>query len=244
MAEEISARRDATVTSAADGVDSTSDGSRGPYAKGVARRAQIIESALTEFATRGVDGTSLRTLGDAIGTAHATLRHYFASRDELLVEVYRAHEARGSASRASDANAAAEASASPAPSVAAPDTRGAVELMMESADFNRTIPGLVRLYATLTADAVQENHPSTADFVRARFESVRAGLAQRVREAQDAGRIAADIDPDDAAALVAGASDGLQVQWLLAPDTVDVRRSLMLLERLLPSATPPRSDER
>ena len=30
------------------------------------------------------------------------------------------------------------------------------------------------------------------------------------------------------------ASDGLQLQWLLDPDAVDVRRALALLDRLLP----------
>ncbi|MCL2516626.1 MAG: TetR/AcrR family transcriptional regulator [Microbacteriaceae bacterium] len=208
---------------------------RGPYAKGVARRRQIIESAIAQFASRGVDGTSLRSLGEAIGVSHATLRHYFASRDELLVEVYRAHELAGASGREDVARAGAEASAAAPP----PDTRGAVELMMESADRNRTIPGLVRLYATLTTDALQEDHPVSEEFIRERFAHVREGMAQRVREAQAAGRIAADVDPMDAAALVAAASDGLQVQWLLAPETIDVRRSLELLERLLPGAHSP-----
>lgn len=208
---------------------------RGPYAKGVARRRQIIESAIAQFASRGVDGTSLRSLGEAIGVSHATLRHYFASRDELLVEVYRAHELAGASGREDVARTGAEASAAAPP----PDTRGAVELMMESADRNRTIPGLVRLYATLTTDALQEDHPVSEEFIRERFAHVREGMAQRVREAQAAGRIAADVDPMDAAALVAAASDGLQVQWLLAPETIDVRRSLELLERLLPGAHSP-----
>jgi len=72
------------------------------------------------------------------------------------------------------------------------------------------------------------------EFVQARYLRVRTDLAERVRAGQRSGAIAADVDPDDAAALVVAASDGLQLQWLLAPDDVDVRRSLELLERLLP----------
>lgn len=199
--------------------DETDATGRGPYAKGVARRRQIIEKAIAEFAERGVDGTSLRTLGEAIGVSHATLRHYFASRDQLLVEVYRAHEEHGDSE--------------PADAV---DERGAVELMTTSAELNRTIPGLVRLYATLSADALQEDHPVSREFIRERFAAVRDDLARRIRAGQASGHIAADIDPSDAASLVIAASDGLQVQWLLAPDEVDVRRSLALLERLLPGA--------
>jgi AcrR family transcriptional regulator len=188
---------------------------RRPYPKGVARRRQIIESALTEFAAHGVDGTSLRSLGDAIGVSHGTLRHYFASRDELLVEVYRAHEA----SDVTDVS----------------DDDGAVDVIADSANRNRTIPGLVRLYATLTTDALQEDHVLSEAFIRARFEALRDELATRIRRSQAAGRTAADLDPVDAAALVIAASDGLQIQWLLAPESVDVRRSLAILERILPN---------
>src|SRR5579862_1036781 len=65
---------------------------RGSYPKGTRRRQQILQSAIALFAQRGVDSASMRTVGDAIGVSHAALRHYFSSRDELLVEVYRMHE--------------------------------------------------------------------------------------------------------------------------------------------------------
>jgi BetI-type transcriptional repressor, C-terminal len=105
---------------------------------------------------------------------------------------------------------------------------------VEAATRNRSIPGLVELYATLTTDALQEQHAATREFVRGRFQSLRADLAARIESGQRAGRIAAGIEPRDAAALVIAASDGLQIQWLLDPDAVDVGRSLTLLERLLP----------
>src|SRR5262249_3450401 len=98
---------------------------------------------------------------------------------------------------------------------------------------NRSIPGLVELYATLTTDALQEQHAATREFVRDRFRSLREALAARIESGQQAGRIAADIDPLAAAALGIAASDGLQIQWLLDPDAVDVGRSLSMLERLL-----------
>jgi AcrR family transcriptional regulator len=188
---------------------------RRPYPKGVRRRQQILDSAIALLAQRGVDRASLRTVGQAIGVSHAALRHYFSSRDELLVEAYRAHEARA---------------AGDAPTADGP----AVSLVIEAAERNRSIPGLVELYATLTTDALQEQHAVTREFVRDRFRSLRETLAARIESGQQAGRIAADIDPLDAAALVIAASDGLQIQWLLEPDAVDVGRSLSILERLLP----------
>jgi AcrR family transcriptional regulator len=186
----------------------------------VRRRQQILESAIAQFARRGLDRTSLRTVGQAIGVSHAALRHYFSSRDELLVEVYKAHEA--------------QAAAGPPPA-----GRSAVALVIEAAERNRSIPGLVELYATLTTDALQEQHAVTREFVRERFQSLREALASRIESGQRAGQIAADVDPREVAALVIAASDGLQVQWLLDPDAVDVGRSLSVLERLLPRGPRP-----
>jgi AcrR family transcriptional regulator len=188
---------------------------RRSYPKGVRRRQQILDSAIALFAQRGVDRASLRTVGEAIGVSHAALRHYFSSRDELLVEAYREHEARA-------------ASETPA------TDESAVGLIVQAAERNRSIPGLVELYATLTTDALEEHHAVTREFVRDRFRALRQDLAARVELGQRAGRIAPDIDPLDAAALVIAASDGLQIQWLLDPGAVDVGRSLLILERLLP----------
>jgi AcrR family transcriptional regulator len=186
----------------------------------VRRRQQILDSVIALLAQRGMDRASLRTVGEAIGVSHTALRHYFSSRDELLVEAYRTHEARA------------------AGDVPATD-QSAVGLIIEAAERNRAIPGLVELYATLTTDALQEQHAVTREFVRGRFRLLREALAARIESGQQAGRIAPDIDPLDAAALVIAASDGLQIQWLLDPDVVDVGRSLSILERLLPRGPAP-----
>jgi AcrR family transcriptional regulator len=188
---------------------------RRAYPKGTRRRQQILESAIALFAQRGADSASLRTVGESIGVSHTALRHYFSTRDELLVEVYRTHEAL----TADEATSSGES---------------AVGVIFDAAERNRAIPGLVELYASLTTDALQARHAVTREFVSARFQSLRRTLADRIESGQRAGRIAAEIDPIDAAALVIAASDGLQIQWLLDPAAVDVGRSLSLLERLLP----------
>jgi len=196
---------------------------RRSYPKGVRRRQQILDSVIALLAQRGVDRASLRTVGEAIGVSHTALRHYFSSRDELLVEAYRAHEARAAGD-------------------GPPADSSAVSVIIEAAERNRSIPGLVELYATLSTDALQEQHGLTREFVRGRFRSLRATLAERIAEeqrarAEETGSAGEDgsagIDPMDAAALVIAASDGLQIQWLLDPDAVDVGRSLAILDRLL-----------
>src|ERR1700691_5426400 len=100
------------------------------YPKGVRRRQQILDAAIALLAQRGVDRASLRTVAEAIGVSHTALRHYFSSRDELLVEVYRTHEARW----AKDTLGAGSPDAA---------DRSPVGMIIEYADRNRSIPGLV-----------------------------------------------------------------------------------------------------
>lgn len=65
---------------------------RGPYAKGVARRAQILAAALEAYATSGPQGPSLRSIADSVNLTEAGVLHYFDSKDELLVEILAARD--------------------------------------------------------------------------------------------------------------------------------------------------------
>jgi AcrR family transcriptional regulator len=194
--------------------DAPGTGRRGAYDKGVRRRREILDRAIEVFAERGAEGTSLRAIGEAIGVSHAALKHYFASREELLVEVYRTAEQRSIVE-------------DPAP----PDT-SVVGLMTHAARRNHGVPGLVQLYSTLVAGALQAGHEPSRTFFGERFALLRQLLAERVEAEQRAGRIRAEIAPEAAAALIIAASDGLQTQWLLDP-RIDIEKSLELLEGLL-----------
>lgn len=187
---------------------------KGSYAKGLARRQEILDRAIEVFARRGAERTSLRSIAAEIGVSHAALSHYFHSREELLVEVYL------ESSRQLDAQ-----------HPAAPDS-SVVEIMTTSAARNREVPGLVQLYSTLVATALEDGHPYATEFATTRFARIREELAENVRRRQEAGRMRRDMDPDAVAALVIAASDGLQTQWLLDPDAPQ-EAGLRLLERLL-----------
>jgi AcrR family transcriptional regulator len=187
---------------------------RGPYAKGLARRQQILDRAIDVFARRGSAGTSLRAIAQELGVSHAALTHYFTSREQLLVEVYKEAERQ-------------HGEADPHPYDAS-----AVEIMTESAQRNHSVPGLVQLYSTLVAAALESGHPDATEFATERFARVRADLVERVERNQAAGRMRADVDPEAVASLVIAASDGLQTQWML-DDSVPQARALDLLARLL-----------
>lgn len=191
---------------------------RGVYAKGIARRQEILDRAIEVFAERGSDRTSLRAIAREVGVTHAALTHYFGSLEELLVAVYEESNAPG---RQPDSGST---DATP------------VEMMIESARSNRAVPGLVQLYSTLVATALEEGHPAARTFATERFGRLRAHLADTVRQQQRDGRIRADVDADAVAALVVAASDGLQTQWLL-DERAPQHEALALLDRLLRPTT-------
>jgi hypothetical protein len=79
---------------------------------------------------------------------------------------------------------------------------------------------------------LEEGHPAARAFATQRFARLRGALSEQIRRSQADGRIRADLDADQVAALVIAASDGLQTQTLLDPD-VDQVQTLAMLEKLL-----------
>ena len=181
------------------------------YAKGVARRQEILDRAIEVFAVKGAEGTSLRAIAEKIGVSHASLLHYFGSREELLVEVLREGERRGSDPGRK---------------------REVVGMMVRAAERNVTIPGFVALYTMLLAGSLEADKEYSREFFATRFARIRGELEELIRTGQEQGTIRRGIEPAAMAALVIAASDGLQIQWLLEP-TVDIARSLELLEMIL-----------
>src|SRR6476659_1260260 len=128
---------------------------RGSYPKGVARRQEILDRAIEVYARRGSDRTSMRAIAKEVGVTHAALAHYFGSLEELLVEVYRESERQGGARP-------------PANPEETP-----VEMMRRSAEINREVVGLVQLYSTLVAAALEDGHPAAHEFATTRFARLR-----------------------------------------------------------------------
>jgi AcrR family transcriptional regulator len=53
----------------------------------LARRQQLLDSLVEEFAAGGIGDRSLRDVAAAVDTSHRMLLHHFASRDELLFAI-------------------------------------------------------------------------------------------------------------------------------------------------------------
>ncbi|MFJ4172239.1 TetR/AcrR family transcriptional regulator [Paenarthrobacter sp. NPDC089714] len=187
-------------------------GARGPYVKGVQRRQEILDRTLDVVAHRGIEATSLRAIGEAIGISHGTLLHYFESREALLLEVLR------------ERDTIAQAALSGIDQV--------FPWLESGANNNAKDPAMVALYTTLLATAVEAGNESARAFFAERFKSVRADLSGRLRAELAASGRHPEADLDQVASLIMAAFDGLQIQWLLDRD-IDIAGTIRLIERVL-----------
>ena len=53
----------------------------------LARRRQLLDALIEEFAAGGIGDRSLRDVAAAVGTSHRMLLHHFGSREELLLAI-------------------------------------------------------------------------------------------------------------------------------------------------------------
>jgi AcrR family transcriptional regulator len=166
------------------------------YAKGRAKRAEIIERATALFGEAGYRGASLREIAARCGISHPGLLHHFATKEALLIAVLE-HRDQLDMERFT-----AE------PGV---DT---LRRIAEVVALNETRRGIVELYAVLSAEATAADHPAHDYFVR-RYRTTLDTAETAYADARDDGELREGVDPDAAARELVALMDGLQLQWLL-----------------------------
>ncbi|MEV5014388.1 TetR/AcrR family transcriptional regulator [Streptomyces sp. NPDC053780] len=191
-------------------------GPRTPRSPEARRRQQdILEIATDTFAARGYHNASLAEIADRAGLTQAGVLHYFRSKALLLTSVLERRD-QGDIEQLGPER---------------PHGLAFLRHLVETALRNAEREGLVRLYAVLSAESVTEQHPAQAYF-RDRYTGLRAFVTDALTEAcglaeSDAARV------HDAANAIIAVMDGLQVQWLLDPDSVEMAASTDLVIRSL-----------
>lgn len=185
---------------------------RGSYAKGIAKREEILSTALEVIAREGYRGASVKELADAAGLSQAGLLHYFDSKDELFTAILRKRDELDLETYRTES------------------TLDPFRVFLQVVRHNAEVPGLVELYTRLNAEASDHGHPAHAFFAerRAGMQAMFAGL---VEEGKLAGRYPTDVDTASLGLVITAVADGLQTLWLQDP-TIDMASEI---ERLLVS---------
>jgi hypothetical protein len=81
---------------------------------------------------------------------------------------------------------------------------------------NARQPGPVNLFVTLSTAASDPGHPAH-DFFKQRYTNRSARIREGLRQGQRQNQVRSDIKAKHMARLLLAVSDGLRLQWLLAP---------------------------
>ncbi|WP_084103219.1 TetR/AcrR family transcriptional regulator [Demequina sp. NBRC 110056] len=170
----------------------------GRQQRGRDTRAHIIAAATEQFCESGYRAGSLRDIAARAGMTHPGVLYHFPTKEALLMAVLERRDQMG----ALDNPVRSELG------------REALRSMVGAAEKNETQRALVELFATLSAEATNADHPAHDYFV-GRYERLLASLIGAYEVARDAGDLVEGVDPEVAAAQLIALLDGLQVQWLL-----------------------------
>ncbi|WP_426592639.1 TetR/AcrR family transcriptional regulator [Cellulomonas sp. McL0617] len=176
---------------------------RGTYPKGVAKREELLNTALEVIAREGYSRASLRQLAAAVELTQTGLLHHFESKEALFIEVLRR---RDSAAEKLYRQALDE-----------DPTLDFAEMLAEGVTGNTDVAGLMQLYARLAAEATEPDHPAR-EFFQNRRRALVAAYSEQIHGLQEADAVPTQHDPTMLALLTAALMDGLQSAWLVDPD--------------------------
>ncbi|MGW2583131.1 TetR/AcrR family transcriptional regulator [Streptomyces virginiae] len=196
----------------------TKGAARGTYAVGDARRQKILDTAVEHFAQWGFNASSLTRIAADCGITQGGLLHHFRGKEDLLLSVLAQSERHDVERLFSE----------PAASVAAH-----FATVVDLAADNERRPGIVRMFNTLVGESGNPEHPAHAYFTR-RYTRVLAYTVDLLEAGVARGELRPDTDCEAVGREILAVMDGLQIQWVLTPDNVDMPARLRgFLDRLL-----------
>jgi AcrR family transcriptional regulator len=173
------------------------------------RRAEIVRAALEVIAERGYRGTSLAAVAERVGLTQQGLLHHFPTKDALLVAVLKERDQWD----------------------AMPHNRWRIDLLCSLVEYNAMRPGIIQTFSALLGESVTEGHPARSYFTD-RYRQVRADITAALRT-EYGDRLPNGLTPERTAPLLVAVMDGLQYQWLLDPESVDMPGAFRDFLRLL-----------
>ena len=179
-------------------------------ARGVLRRGQILDAALALFAEHGYRATSVAAVAAAVGLTEQGVLHHFPSTDALVRAVLE--------HRAAVEPEAQEHVAEPGGGIGSLlRIPGLAHVLLQS-------PALMRFDVVVEGESIAEGG-AAQEHVRDRLRVVRDGLAALLTEGVRRGELRDDVEVDVVATEVVALMNGIQTQWVLDPERVDLPAS-------------------
>lgn len=187
------------------------------------RRRQIIDISSAIIADRGYWGLSMQDVADGCGlTVPGVLRHV-GSKSGLLVAVLEHRDVEDARSLRAQLGVG-EDEVPDEWSDGGPDGVSLRQLCWATMRRNAEQPEIVRLFTVLEAESLTPSHPAHAFFAKRQKQAI-AAFASLARKLSDR--------PESLARHIVAMMDGLQIQWLRAPQTFDLVREWEIAAEVL-----------
>lgn len=184
-------------------------------ADSTARREDILATAAEVFSAEGYRATSMSEVARACGMSQTGLTHYFATKDVLLLAVL-------------DRRDEIDVAQVRPPGSGRPRGWELLDGLVHLVRHNQGRPGIVRLFTTVTAEAVNPGHPANP-WLRHHHRTTADQLRAALAEAAEDGRLADGAPVESIVSCVIAAMDGLQVQWLAGTGCPDMAEDFAVL---------------
>lgn len=170
-------------------------------------RTRVLEVALDLFASSGYRGTSVAQVAQHAGLSQAGLLHHFPSKVALLTAALEYREETEGTRLEVDG--------------AAPLGWSAFDALTGLVARNAARPPIVRLFVTLSAEALDPTHPAH-DWILNHYDSLTIWLTAAVEFGLAHGEFRPDTPVGNLVRLTIATLDGLQQQWLATSQGFDM----------------------
>lgn len=185
--------------------------------RGDATRELVLDTALAMFGERGYRATSVRDIAARCGMTHPGLLYHFPSKAALLMAALQRRDDLDCVDGENGELGFDQL-----------DARAVLRHLVNSAKNNATKRALVELFANLSVEATAPDHPAHEYFVE-RYAGLKGTVTRAFVDLDRSSALRPGVTPHIAAAQVVAVMDGLQIQWLLDPDGVDMVAALEAL---------------
>lgn len=176
------------------------------------RKEEILQYASEHFAQHGFHGATLSGIAESVGLTEPGLLHYFSSKVELLQDVL-AYRDRTDRKKYQ--------------AIMTQEGTELLDALQELGAANQHRPGLVQLFTVMVGESITAEHPSHEFFVR-RYQKIKGELVEYLHDHIKNEGLWEDVDLPQLTAVIFAVMDGLQIQWLLDPEKVQMTAAFEL----------------
>ena len=171
-----------------------------------AKREQILKAAVEIFGNKGSTNGTLADVAEQVGITHAGVLHHFGSKQKLLLEVLAYRD---------------QADVQDLESKRIPYGPELFVHLVKTAFENEKRPGIVQAYTVLSAESVTDEHPGR-EYFEERYTTLRREVSDAFAELCAQEGVTDTETVAAASAAILAVMDGLQLQWLLHPEIIDL----------------------